>query len=200
MKKKLLVGITGGIGSGKSIVSSVIESAGYCVLKSDLIAKEIMQNDEIIRKKIIETFGQESYTNEKLNTKFLAEKVFSSKENVEKINSIVHPVTIKKTLELANIEFQKSNYVFVESALIYEAKIKNYFDYIILVYSDEQTRIKRVMERDKISEEEIRRRMQFQIPDEKKKAWADFVIENNNSIEELKKRINFILNLIISLN
>lgn len=196
MNKKLLIGITGGIGSGKSIVSSIIESRGFCVLKSDLIAKEIMQNDENVKKKIIEYFGTDAYLKNGLNTKFLAEKVFSSKENVEKINSIVHPPTIQKTKELAEIEFQKANIVFVESALIYEAKIEDMFDYIILIYSDEQTRIQRVMDRDKISEEQIRRRIQFQIPDEKKKQWADFVIENNNNIENLNKNVLFILKLI----
>lgn len=199
MNKKILIGITGGIGAGKTIVSSIIESEGYYVLKSDLTAKEIMQKDVEVRKNIIEYFGKESYINGKLNTEYLAEKIFSSKENVEKINSIVHPKTIKRTLELAEKEFQKSNYVFVESALIYEAKIQDYFDYIILVYSDEQTRIKRIVERDKVSEEKIRRRMEFQIPDEKKKEWADFVIVNNNDKDELKKKVLFVLSLIKSL-
>ncbi|MEJ5352662.1 MAG: dephospho-CoA kinase [Melioribacteraceae bacterium] len=199
MKKKILIGITGGIGAGKSIVSSIIESEGYYVLKSDVTAKEIMQKDEEVKKNIIEYFGKESYINDKLNTEYLAEKIFSSKENVEKMNSIVHPKTIKRTLELAEKEFQKSNYVFVESALIYEAKIQDYFDYIILVYSDEQTRIKRIVERDKVSEEKIRRRMEFQIPDEKKKEWADFVIVNNNDKDELKKKVLFVLSLIKSL-
>ncbi|MEG8989640.1 dephospho-CoA kinase [Ignavibacteria bacterium 4148-Me] len=199
MKKKLLIGITGGIGAGKSIVSSILESMGYCVLKSDLVAKEIMQNNNEVKKKIIETFGEEAYSNGKLNTKYLAEKVFSSKENVEKINSIVHPFTIKKNLEQAKKEFQKSDIVFIESPLIYEAKIQKYFDYVILIYSDEQSRIKRVMERDKVTEEKVRQRMQFQIPDEKKKDWVDFVIENNSNIEELKNRLNFVMQLIKSI-
>jgi len=199
MEKKLLIGITGGIGSGKSIVSSILESMGYCVLKSDLTAKEIMQSNEEVKKKIIEAFGKEAYSDGKLNTKYLAEKVFSSKENVEKINSIVHPFTIKKNLEQAEKEFRKSDIVFIESPLIFEANIQKYFDYVILIYSDEQSRIKRVMERDKVTEEKVRQRMQFQIPDEKKKDWADFVIENNSDTEELKKRVNFVLQLIKSI-
>jgi len=199
MEKKLLIGITGGIGSGKSIVSSILESMGYCVLKSDLTAKEIMQSNEEVKKKIIEAFGKEAYSDGKLNTKYLAEKVFSSKENVEKINSIVHPFTIKKNLEQAEKEFRKSDIVFIESPLIFEANIQKYFDYVILIYSDEQSRIKRVMERDKVTEKKVRQRMQFQIPDEKKKDWADFVIENNSNIEELKKRVNFVLQLIKSI-
>ncbi len=199
MKKKLLIGITGGIGAGKSIVSSILESMGYCVLKSDLVAKEIMQSNNEVKKKIIEAFGNEAYIDGKLNTKYLAEKVFSSKENVEKINSIVHPFTIKKNLEQAKKEFQKSDIVFIESPLIYEAKIEKYFDYVILIYSDEKSRIKRVMERDKVTEEKVRQRMQFQIPDEKKKDRADFIIENNSNIEELKNKLNFVLQLIKSI-
>lgn len=196
MKKKLLIGITGGIGSGKSKVSSIIEQQGFIVLKSDLIAKDLMINDNSIREKIINSFGKEAYTNNQLNTKFLSEKVFSSKENVEKINSIVHPPTIQKILRLASEEFKKKNLVFVESALIYEAKIQNYFNYIILIYSDEKTRIERIIKRDNLSEDLVRQRMQYQISDEKKRELADFVIENNCDENELKNRVLFLINLI----
>lgn len=196
MKKKLLIGITGGIGSGKSKVSSIIEQQGFIVLKSDLIAKDLMINDNSIREKIINSFGKEAYTNNQLNTKFLLEKVFSSKENVEKINSIVHPPTIQKILRLASEEFKKKNLVFVESALIYEAKIQNYFNYIILIYSDEKTRIERIIKRDNLSEDLVRQRMQYQISDEKKRELADFVIENNCDENELKNRVLFLINLI----
>ncbi len=199
MRKKLLIGLTGGIGAGKSIVSSLLRSQGYLVIKSDLIAKEIMLNDPDVRNEIIKNFGTQAYSNNELNTTYLAEKIFSSKENVDKINSIVHPKTIKKILGLVNNEFQKSNIIFVESALIYEAKIEDYFDYVILVYSDKETRLKRVIEREKIPQEKILQRMKFQIPDEKKKSWADFVIDNNNEKEDLVQKVNFILNLLKSL-
>ncbi|MCX7797559.1 MAG: dephospho-CoA kinase [Melioribacter sp.] len=199
MKRKLLIAITGGIGSGKSTVSSIVENQGFIVLKADIIAKEIMINYKSVRQKIIDYFGKESYINGQLNTKFLAEKIFASKENVEKINSIVHPPTIQRVLNLAKEHFKKNDLVFVESALVYEAKIQNYFDYIILVYSDEKTRIERIMQRDNVDEEKIRQRMQYQIPDEKKRVLADFIVENNCDINELRNRILFLISLIKSL-
>jgi dephospho-CoA kinase len=199
MKKKLKIGITGGIGSGKSLVSNFIKENGYTVLLSDLIAKDLMQNDDKIKKQIIKSFGDQSYIEGKLNTKYLAENVFVKKENVEKINSIVHPPTLNRIEKESNRILQKDNLVFVESALIYEAKFQKMFDHVILIYSERDLRIKRAMDRDKISNDEVEKRMQFQLPDEDKKERASFVIENNSTIEELKVRVKFILNLLTSL-
>jgi len=101
MKKKLKIAITGGIGSGKSSVSKIVESFGFPVIKADDVAKELMMKDESIKKKIIKTFGKESFTEKGINTKYLAENVFSSKDKVGKINSIIHPPTIKKIEEIS---------------------------------------------------------------------------------------------------
>ncbi len=199
MAKKLKIGITGGIGSGKSIVSDFIENEGYTVLRSDHIAKDLMQKDEVIKKKIVKTFGEKSYSNGILNTKFLAENVFNDKSKLELLSSIIHPPTIKAIEKRSEEILLKSNLVFTESALIYEADIENIFDYVILVYSDEKKRIERTMKRDNITSDQITKRMQFQIPDENKKDWADFVIENNSVMEELRHRTNFVLNLLTSL-
>jgi dephospho-CoA kinase len=198
MKKNLKIAITGGIGSGKSLVTGYIEKLGYPVIKSDDVAKELMRSDESIKKKIIKEFGPPAYNENGLNTKYLAELVFTYPEKVQKINSIVHPPTTKKISDLADQLFTKHKIVFVESALIYEAKIQNQFDYIVLIYSDEQTRIKRVIQREKITHGDIQKRMAFQIPDDQKKERADFVIENNSSITELQNRTNFILNILKS--
>lgn len=198
MKKNLKVGITGGIGSGKSLVTGYIEKLGYPVIKSDDVAKELMRSDESIKKKIIKEFGSRAYGENSLNTKYLAEIVFTYPEKIQRINSIVHPPTTKKISDLADQLFTKHKIVFVESALIYEAKIQNQFDYVILIYSDEQTRIKRVIQREKITHEDIQKRMAFQIPDDQKRERADFVIENNSSITELQNRTNFILNILKS--
>ena len=198
MKKNLKIAITGGIGSGKSLVTSFVEKLGYPVLKSDEVAKDLMQNDESIREKIIKEFGPPAYSEKVLNTKYLAENVFTYPEKVLKINSIVHPPTIRKIDELSNQLFTKHKIVFVESALIYEAEIQDLFDYVILIYSDEQSRIARVMQRERISHTNIEKRMAFQIPDNQKKERADFVIENNSTIAELETRTHFILNLLKS--
>jgi dephospho-CoA kinase len=199
IKKITVIGITGGMGSGKSLVSDFIEEKGFKVLRSDIIAKELIITDENLKKKVIKTFGTEAVVNGKLNTKFLAENIFSSKKNVDKINAIVHPPTIKHIEELIKSEGDESKIIFVESALIYEAKIQKMFDYIILIYSNPGLRIERVIKREKVKETDVIKRMQFQIEDEKKKGKADFVIENNSTVETLKNNTYFVLSFISSL-
>ena len=194
--KKIKVAITGGIGSGKSSVSDYLEKKGYSVLRADLIAKELMVQDVQIKKKLIEEFGEESYSEDKLNTKYLAANVFTNEENVQKINSIVHPPVMKKIDQLSKEIFKNQNIVFIETALVYEANLEDSFDYIILVLADEKIRIGRIIAREKVTEELVRARMQFQIPDEEKKDDADFVLDNNTTVQELENRVEFLLILI----
>lgn len=200
MKRTLKVAITGGIGSGKSIVSNLIESRGYEVIKSDEIAKEVMNHNISVRKKIIKAFGNDSFNDKKVNTQFLAQKVFSNKKNISKINSIVHPPTIKKIFSIIKKESKESKIVFVESALIFEAKLENLFDYVLLLTTDDKLRLKRVIERDKVSKEEVLKRMSHQLSDTKKKLKADFIIENNSSRSDLEKKTIFFLNILKSIS
>lgn len=201
MKSKILkVGITGNIGSGKSIVSDFIQNLGYSVIRSDLIAKELLANDSGLKNKIENHFGKEVYIDGKLNTKYLADKVFTSKRNVNLINSIVHPATIKKINELIELGSHKSNLVFIESALIFEAKIESMFDRIVLIYLDKKERIERVKKRENVSDEEILKRMKFQIDDEKKKNRVDFLINNNSSIYILHKNVSFLIRILESIS
>ncbi len=194
--KNILVGITGGIGSGKSIVSTVISSKGFPVIKSDDLAKELMTGDKNIQKNILEAFGPESFIEGKLNTKYIAQLVFSDEANLLKINNIVHPPTIDKIKELAKKYHQTKPIVFVESALIFEAEFDNIFDYLVLVYSEESLRIKRTLERDNSNEEEVKKRISFQIPDENKKDSVDFVLENNSTKQKLEEKTQFVLMLL----
>lgn len=194
--KKIKVAITGGIGSGKSSVSDYLEKKGYAVLRADLIAKEMMAQDAEIKKLIISEFGEDSYEGERLNTKFLASNVFYNEENVLKINAIVHPPVMERINKLSNEVFKKQNIVFIETALVYEANLEDFFDYVLLVLADEKLRIDRVIKRENVTEEQIRARMQFQIPDEEKKDDADFVLDNNTTMQELENRIEFLLILI----
>ncbi|MEW6653031.1 MAG: dephospho-CoA kinase [Bacteroidota bacterium] len=194
--KKIKIAVTGGIGSGKSSVSDFLEKKGYQVLRADLIAKEMMVQDSEIKKLIVSEFGDESYKSGKLNTKFLAANVFNSEDNVIKINAIVHPPVMEKINNLSSEIFKTQNIVFIETALVYEADLEDFFDYVLLVFAEEKLRVDRVISRDNTNEEQVRIRMQFQIPDEEKKNDADFVLDNNTTIQELENRIEFLLILI----
>ena len=194
--KKLLIGITGGIGSGKTTVTEYYKELGYYVLKADDIAKQVMVEDKTIIANIKKEFGDNCYSNGKLNTKYLAEKAFSHPDKVAKLNKIVHPKAIAKVKEEAKKLLDKNDIVIVEAAILFEAHWEDIFDYIILIVSDENDRIKRVIERDNTSIKEIKSRMMHQLPDNDKKGKADFVIENNSSIDVLKERAEFIIKLI----
>ncbi len=197
--KSLVVGITGGIGSGKSTVSEIFENENCVVLYADDIAKDVIRNNEKVKEKISKTFGAECFNNGKLNAKVLAEKVFNDSEKLNKLNSIVHPPTIKN-IEQQILHLEKFNkLIFVEAALIFEAKMDNLFDYIILVTADEEIRINRVLQRGVETASEIKNRMMNQMPEDKKNGKSDFVIMNNDSLEELKTKTLFFLNLLKNL-
>jgi len=193
------IGITGGIGSGKSSVSKIIESKGYVVLNADDIAKQIMIEDESVRELIISEFGENSYINDELNRSYLASKAFLSVESVSILNSIVHPPMVEKINELMDEELKKSKIVFVEAALIYEAEIDEILDYVLLVTSDENYRIERIKKRDNLSEIETRKRMQFQMPENEKENLADFTIKNNSSIMDLEMKTKMFLTVFESM-
>lgn len=196
MKNKIKVVITGGIGSGKSIVTNIIENMGFPVIKADDVAKNLMRTDVHLKNKIIKTFGRESYNESGLNRKFLSENVFKSKTKIDLINSIVHPPVKKRIKQLASELHEKYSIVFIESALVFEAKIQKEFDYIILVYSDEETRKKRLIQTGNMTLSQVNERMKFQIPDEKKTSKVDFVIENNSSLSDLETRTKFIVDIL----
>jgi dephospho-CoA kinase len=200
MPKKLKIAVTGGIGSGKSSVCDIFHSDGYPILYADDISKEILSTDQSVKEKIVKEFGSESFFEGKPNHKFLSEKVFSDEKKVGKINSILHPPVIEKIVSLMEHELKQSKMVFVEAALIYEAKMEHLFDYVIAVTAPDETRIKRVMESRGLSKDEVINRMNKQIPQEKKKSLADFVIENNKTKNELMNRAKFVLMILKSMS
>ena len=173
----LRIGLTGGIGSGKTTVAHIFEVLGISVYYADDAAKRLMNEDENLRKKIIENFGDESYIDGKLNRTYLASIVFSNREKAALINSFVHPVTIAD----AQLWMQKQNapYAIKEAALIFEAKADKELDLVIGVYAPLPLRINRIMLRDKIDETAVMARMQKQMNEEEKMKLCDFVIENN---------------------
>jgi len=194
--KKLKIAVTGGIGTGKSLFCNLLEKRNYKVIKADNLAKKLLAEDKEIKQNIIYEFGKEAYSEGYPNVKYLAEKVFIDPEKVKKINKIIHPATIKKIELLMNEALKNNDLVFVESALIYEARMENLFDYVVAVTAEEEHRFARVMERDNVTKEEIERRMQNQLSEKYKKDSADFSVDNNGSAEELESKTDFLLNLI----
>ena len=197
--KKIAIGITGGIGSGKSTVSDIISGNNYPIIKADDVAKKIMNEDTKIVSEIIKNFGSECYLDGKLNTKYVADKVFIHPDRIRKLNQIVHPPTLQFIQKEINSFHKDFDIVFVESALIFEAKMEELFNYILLVTAEEDIRIKRVLKRDLETISEIRSRILNQIPEEQKRGRSDFVIENNSTIEELNSKVFFFLTIFKSL-
>jgi dephospho-CoA kinase len=198
--KSILVGITGGIGSGKSLVSKMLIENGFPVLDADSISKELVNSDPKIKSSLIREFGQSTYEENKLNTKYLSDQVFGDEKKLKTLNSITHPIIIKKIEELSAELAINNKIVFVESALIFEADFEDIFDYLILIYTEKDKRIERVIERDKISRKDVEKRIDSQITDDEKKGLVDFVIQNNSTIDELKKKIDFVIMILRSIN
>ncbi len=196
---KIKIGITGGIGSGKSTVAKIIRNSGYLVLDADTIAKEIMLTDKNVKQKIQSVFGLKAYDENGLNKEYLASSVFTSDENIIKINSIVHPPTIKRIDELLNNELKNKNLAFVEAALIFESKMDEVLDYVLLVTASEKIRINRIIQRNSFTEQQVIERMRFQIPENEKENLADFVLKNESNLNELEKKTKFFLMLFESM-
>jgi dephospho-CoA kinase len=193
----LTVGITGGIGAGKTTVCKIFEELGAKVIYADELAKEIMENDESLKRKIKKIFGEKSYIGGKLNRKFIADIIFSSDEKRKLLESIVHPAVIKRVLsDLKKIADEgKYNFVIVEAALIFESGFDKELDYVLVVDADDEIKIKRIMERDKCSKEEVLKRMRAQLDSKIKRELADMVIINDGDIDELRKKVSFFYSL-----
>lgn len=176
----LTIGLTGGIGSGKSFVGKLLENLGYPVFYSDEQAKAIMIRDEKVMNQIQTLFGEEAYVDGSLNRFFLAEKIFHDESLKNQLNSIVHPAVRKAFDEFTKNNFQNGvNLVFNESAILFEIGRHTDFDYTILVTAPIEIRIQRVMNRDNITREQVESRINNQWSDEKKMSLADFIIEND---------------------
>jgi dephospho-CoA kinase len=175
----ITIGITGGIGSGKSTICKILETLGYPVFYADLAAKQnMLENLELISA-IVKTFGEKAYIDKQLNRNYLAQQVFSKPELKEKLNSLVHP-TVFQSFEKWKKE-QNSHIVFNESALLFETGSYTRFDIIWLVVADEATRIKRVMVRDNCTRENALSRIKNQFSDEEKMKFPSEIIRNGES-------------------
>ncbi|MBL0146646.1 MAG: dephospho-CoA kinase [Chitinophagaceae bacterium] len=173
----LKIGLTGGIGSGKTTVAKVFETLGIPVYYADDAAKELMHTDEDLKQQIIRHFGSETYENGTLNRQYLSQKVFNNAEQLQLLNSLVHPATIKDAQNW--MLKQTTPYSIKEAALIFESGSEKNLDYVIGVHAPATLRIQRVMQRDGITKEEVLQRIGKQMNEEDKMELCNFVIEND---------------------
>lgn len=177
-KEIKVVGITGGIGSGKTTMAKVFKSLGVPVYHADKEAKALMNRSKVIRRQLTKLFGENTYESGQLNRSYLRDQIFNDKQLLSKMNAIVHPEVgahFQKWLSK-----QDSGYVLKEVAIIFENNLQNQYDYIITVVADKADRINRVMERDGVTKAEVEVIISNQLSDNEKIQKSDFIIYNNN--------------------
>ncbi|WP_127137911.1 dephospho-CoA kinase [Flagellimonas oceanensis] len=182
----MIVGLTGGIGSGKSTVANMFRELGVPVYDSDKEAKLLMSGSQEVKAAITDLLGKEAYSDGELNRAFIADKVFKDSELLEKLNGIVHPAVRKHFMQWA--EARETPYVIQETALIFENNAQNNYDSTILVTAPVETRIKRVVDRDGVEKQAVIDRMQNQLNDGQKLDLADFSLENLE-LDKTKKKV-----------
>ncbi len=191
MEKRFKVGVTGGIGSGKSYICQILQNMGYPVFFSDQASKQLLANSPDIIAKVTTLLGSEAYHEDgSVNRAFIAAKIFNDGSLLEKVNEIMHPA-VRAAFDSWADE-QKETIVFNEAAILFETDGYQELDKNILVLAPESVKIKRVLEREETSEQEIKRRMSNQWSDEQKIPLADYIIRNGDE-DMLMPQINEII-------
>ncbi|HMC01257.1 MAG TPA: dephospho-CoA kinase [Flavobacteriaceae bacterium] len=189
----IVVGLTGGIGSGKTTVAEKFEALGIPIYIADDEAKKLMNSSKIIKRKLCSLFGDEAYLKNELNRPFIAKKIFDNKDLLYKMNAIVHPKVGKHFERWLNK--QESPYVIKETAILFENNLQEQCDFIILVTAPKSLRISRLLERDDTTKEKIEAIMNNQLSDEEKGKLSDFVITNTtlestyNQVETIHEKL-----------
>ena len=186
------VGLTGGIGSGKSTVSKILISKGFSVYNSDNRAKWLMNNNDNLKSNIVSIFGDKAYLKGSLNRKYLSAKVFNDSLKLKALNNLVHPLV---AIDFKNwLLHQKSkDFVFKEAAILIESGAYKEMDKIIVLSCPENIRLERVLKRDGNSPELVKKRMQNQISETEKINHADFVVKNNGSKSDLVLEVELVI-------
>jgi dephospho-CoA kinase len=196
-----LVGVTGGIGSGKSVVCEAFANEGFPVLSADIIAKDLCGTDPALRKKLTKILGPETYAVDgTYNRSYVASRIFADDEVKAAVEAAIHP-RVEKEIKHRATELASSGQgiVIVEAALVYEAEMDSWLDAVVVVDADETVRVQRIVTRDGITEADVRDRIKSQLPNAQKLEWADYVIKNNGTPEELHDRVRFFTSLFRSL-
>lgn len=190
----MVIGITGGIATGKSLVSSIISDLGYKLIDSDKIVNNLLLNDFELKNKIKEVFDCID-SNFNVDRKKLSNIIFNNELEREKLNNLIHPLVKKEMIK--EISSFKNDIIFLDIPLLFEAKMEHICDKIICVYSDKDITLKRLKERNNYTEEEALSRINSQLDIKKKCILPDYVIDNSFSIEETKKQVMEVLKNVI---
>ena len=189
----MILGLTGGIGTGKSTVANMLKGKGIPVVDTDLISREVIEYPEIIEKIKLEISNEVFDFNNKLDRKKMSEIVFKNQEKLKKLNEIMHPEILKKMW--LEVEKLKKNHkiIVLDIPLLFEINMEKEVDKILLIYASKEIQLKRIMERDCRSREEAIKIINSQIPLYKKREKSDYIIQNNDSLENLEKKLEKIL-------
>lgn len=185
------LGITGGIGSGKSTVSNIFEILDIPVYIADIESKKITESSPVIRKKLIAAFGENLYDGEKLNKPLLASYIFNDKKKLAIANSIIHPEVGRHFCEWASFHKDKP-VIALESAILFESGIDKLTDKNIVVYTPLEIRIQRVVARDNVSREKVMERINSQMTDEEKTKKGDFLIYNDDTKSLIQQSLSIV--------
>lgn len=187
--KKLKIGITGGVGSGKTLAAKYFESLGYTVINADKTAKELYKKNLKLKKKLVKEFGKGILDDSgSIDLKGMRRLILSGKNIIKRVNRIVHPFVFREMEKAFNSA--RGKIVFIEAAIMFETGSAKKMDYVILIYANKQNRINRITKRDEVSTSDVKKIMDIQMDERKKLKLADFTVKNNSTPADLKKNIH----------
>jgi dephospho-CoA kinase len=197
----IVLGLTGGIASGKSTVSQMLKEKGFPIIDADMISREILKIGEVAFNRVIESFGIQILNPEgEIDRKRLREIVFNDNEKLKTLNEITHPEILKRINEKIKIYDTKGyRLCVVDAALLIETGFYKNVDFVLLVYCDRETQLNRLMNRDGLTYEQAIRMINSQMDFEEKKKYADYIIDNSKDLENTKKQLDYIINSILSM-
>lgn len=196
----MVIGLTGGIASGKSTVSAKLKELGAAVIDADLLARDVVRKGEIAYNKIVQCFGADILLPRgEIDRKKLGSIVFSDKEKLELLNSITHPEIINRIKErIRELKSEGVRVIVVDAAILIEVGLHKYVDSVWVVAVDREIQVKRLIDRDKFDYREAENRINSQFTNEVRKKYADVIIDNNKPIDEVGKRLEELWNNIVS--
>ncbi len=193
----IIIGLTGNIGCGKSSLSSIFIQEGIDIVDADIVARQIFEDKELLNQ-VFDIFGSTIKNEDNtLNRKALANIVFNDDKELVKLNNLTHPAIRKKILnEIENLRIQNKKVVILDAALLIESDYLNHIDKLVLVKCDEKVQIERIKNRDNCTEEEAISRIKSQMSQSEKEKYADYIIDNTGTFDELKEKASILINYI----